>query len=95
LGGLKNLKNRLIALLLILYTRIFPAYRQVRPSSANEILEIEADHSLFFLLDDYRGCGAGIMAASTNSMLVLQEKSATYFPIVFCLDQVDVHKRCQ
>jgi hypothetical protein len=45
-------------------------------------------------MDDYKEHGANIMVASTESMLGLQEKNATYFPVdlVFGCDQVDVYK---
>jgi hypothetical protein len=43
-------------------------------------------------MNDYMEHGASILAASTDSMLELQEKNAAYFPIdlVFGWDQVDV-----
>ena len=59
-SGLENLKNRLKALLLILHTRTFPAYSQVGPSSADEILEDNAEHSGFTLKDDFKEHGASI-----------------------------------
>ena len=93
-SGLENLKNRLKALLLILPTRTFPAYSQVRPSSADEILEDHAEHSDFTLMDDFKEHGASIMAASIDSVLKLQEKNAAYLSmdLVFGWDQVDVFK---
>jgi hypothetical protein len=80
-GGLENLKNRLKALLLLQLTRTFPAYKQVGPSSADEILEDDSEHSGFTLMDDFKEHGASIMVASTDSMLKLQEKNATYLPM--------------
>ena len=88
--GLKLLK----ALLLILPTRTFPAYSQVGPSPADEILEDNAEHSGFTLKDDFKEHGASIMTASTDRVLKLQEKNATYLhmDLVFGWDQVDVFK---
>ena len=96
-SGLENLKNRLNALLLILPTRTFPAYEQVGPSSADDILEDDAEQSGFTLMDDFKEHGASIMAASTDRVLKLQEKNATYLhmDLVFGWDQVDVFKWCQ
>ena len=92
--GIENLKNRLKALLLLQLMRTFPAYKQVGPSSADEILEDDSEHSGFTLMDDFKEHGASIMVASTDSMLKLQEKNATYLPmdLVFGWDQVDVFK---
>jgi hypothetical protein len=93
-GGLDNLKNRIKALLLRQRMRTFLAYKQVGPSSVDEILDDDAKQSRFTLMDDYKEHGANIMVASTESMLGLQEKNATYFPmdLVFGCDQVDVYK---
>ena len=94
---MENIKNRLKALILILPTRTFPAYSQVGPSSADEILEDNAEQSGFTLMDDFKEHGASIMAASTDRVLKLQEKNATYLhmDLVFGWDQVDVFKWCQ
>jgi len=48
-------------------------------------------------MDDFKEHGASIMVASTDSMLKLQEKNATYLPmnLVFGWDQVHVFKWCQ
>lgn len=73
-----NLENRLKVLLLLQRTRTFPAYKQVGSSSADEILEDDAEQSGFILMDDYKEHGASIMTASIGSMLELQEKNATY-----------------
>jgi hypothetical protein len=91
---LENLKNRLNALLLILPTRTFPFYSQLGPSSVDEILEDDAEHSGFTLMDDFKEHRASIMSASIDSVLKLQEKNAAYLPmdLVFGWDQVDVFK---
>jgi hypothetical protein len=70
-SGLENLYSRLQAVLLILRTRTFPACSQVGPSSVDEILKYDTEHSRFTLMDDYNGHGAGILVVYTDSMLKL------------------------
>ena len=91
-SGPKNLRNRFHALFLILCTRTFPANSQVGPSSTSAILNNDAEHSRFALMDDYTGHETSILAASTVSMLMLKNVKYLLIDAVFGWDQVDVYK---
>jgi len=90
-GGVLNLTERLKVL--INNGKEFPSYDQVGPSSADSILEEDAERTGFTLMNDYKEHGASLMAASADNMRELQKKNADYLPrdLVFGWDQVDTY----